>query len=98
MDKKIILKMQPSKDIVVSIVGGNSFTIPKNNRSIKADDVYRLINFSRGDKYEVESLNEENVDVPVLKFFEELITDIVKKLNRIADSDEDEYLPDTETE
>ena len=48
MDKKIILKMQPSKDIVVSIVGGNSFTIPKNNRSIKADDVYRLINFSGG--------------------------------------------------
>ena len=53
---------------------------------------------SRGDKYEVESLNEENVDVPVLKFFEELITDIVKKLNRIAESDEDEYLLDTETE
>lgn len=98
MDKKIILKMLPSKNIVLSIEGGNTITIPKNNRSIKADDVYRLINFSRGDKYEVESLNEENVDVPVLKFFEELITDIVKKLNRIADSDEDEYLLDTETE
>ena len=98
MDKKIILEMQPSKDIVVSIDGGNSFTISKNNRSIKADDVYRLINFSRGDKYEVESLNEKNADAQVLKFFEELIIDIVKKLNRIADSDEDEYLTGKETD
>jgi len=98
MDKKIVLEMQPSKDIVVSIGGGKLLTIPKNNRSIKADDVYQLINFSRGDKYTVESINEENVDAPVLIFFEELITDIVKKLNRIADSDEDEFLIGRETE
>ncbi len=93
MDKKIVLKMQPSKDIIISIEGHNSITIPKDNRSLKADDVYQLIDFTRGDKYTVESRNEENVDVPVLKFFEELIFDIVMKLNQIADSDEDEYLP-----
>ena len=98
MDKKIVLKMQSSKDIVVFIGDGKPLIIPKDNRSIKADDFYQLINFSRGDKYEVMSLNEENVDAPVLKFFEELITDIVNKLNRIADSDEDEYLTSAETE
>ncbi len=98
MDKKIVLKMLPSKDIIVSIEDGNTITISKDNRSIKADDIYRLIDFSRGDKYTVESLNETNVDATVLKFFEELLSDIVKKLNRIADSDGDEYLIGTETE
>ena len=42
----------------------------------KADDIYRLIDFSRGDKHTVESLNETNVDATVLKFFEELLSDI----------------------
>ena len=98
MDKRIILKMLPSKDINISVDEGNTITISKDNRSVKADDIYRLINFSRGDKYTVESQNEENVDAPVLKFFEELLSDIVKKLNRIADSDGDEYLIGTETE
>lgn len=96
MDKKIILKMQPSKDILLSVEGGNTIAISKNDRKLKANDVYRLLNFSRGNKYTVESENEENVDAPVLKFFEELITDIVKKLNRITDSDEDEFLSETE--
>ena len=98
MDKKIVLKMLPSKDITVSIEDGNTITISKDNRSVKADDIYRLINFSRGDKYTIESQNETNVDATVLKFFEELLSDIVKKLNRIADSDGDEYLTGTETE
>ena len=98
MDKKIVLKMLPSKDINVSIEDGNTLTISKNNRSVKADEIYRLIDFSRGDKYTVESQNEANLDAPVLKFFEELLSDIVKKLNRIADSDEDEYLTGTEAE
>ena len=98
MDKKIVLKMLPSKDINVSIEGGNTITISKDNRSVKADDIYRLIDFSRGDKYSVESQNETNVDATVLKFFEELLSDIVKKLNRIADSDGDEYLTGTENE
>lgn len=92
MDKRIVLKMQPSKDIIISMNGENSITISKNDRSINADEVYSLIDFSRGDKYTVDSENKEKVDAPVLKFFEELITDIVKKLNRIPDSEEDEFL------
>ena len=68
MDKNIILKMLPSKDINISIENGNTITISKDNRSVKADDIYKLIDFSRGDKYMVESQNEANVDAPVLKF------------------------------
>ena len=98
MDKKIVLKMLPSKDINISIEEGNTITISKDNRSVKADDIYRLIDFSRGDKYTVESVNVANIDAPVLKFFEELLSDIVKILNRISDSDGDEYLTGMETE
>ncbi len=98
MDKKIVLKMLPSKDINVSIEGGNTITISKDNRSVKADDIYRLIDFSRGDKYTIESQNETNVDATVLKFFEELLSDIVKILNQRADSDGYEYLTGTKTE
>ena len=92
MDKKIVLKMLPEKDIVICVDGGDSLTIPSDNRCIQADDLYKLINFSRGDNIEVESENEKSVDVPVLAFFVELISNIAKKVNQITDSDEDEYL------
>lgn len=92
MDKNIIIKMEASKDIIIYIEGGKKITILKDDRSIKADDVYRLINYSRGDKYSVKSLNEENIDVPALKFFEELIKEIINKLNSFSNSDEDDCL------
>ena len=91
MDKKITLKMLPSKNIIISVENGNSITISKEHRNVKADDIFELIDFSRGDKITVESENEKGVDIPVLKFFEELICDIAKKLNRIENTD-DEYL------
>ncbi len=89
MEKKIILRMQPSKDIIVSIDKRRTLTIPLNDRTVKADEIYKLLNFSRGDVFTVESENENNLDVPVLKFFEKLIRDIVKNLNKIADNDKD---------
>lgn len=92
MEKKIVLKMQLNKDINISINEGKSIVIPKNNRIIKADDLFDLLDFSRGDKYNVEVENEENLDGPVLLFFEKLITDITKKLNKIPKSSEDEFL------
>lgn len=92
MEKKILLKMLPSKDITLSIEGGETLIISKQNRQVKANDVYELLDFSRGDKYTVESENEAGVDEPVLLFFKKLMEDIVKKLNKIADSDNDEYL------
>ena len=44
MDKNIILKMLPSKDINISIENGNTITISKDNRSVKADDIYNRNN------------------------------------------------------
>lgn len=97
MDKKVILKMLPTRDIVISVEGGRSITIAKDNRSINANEIYNLLDFSRGDKITVESENEAEIDTPVLDFFKELITDIAQKLNKIAEYDEDEYLVDMES-
>ena len=92
MEKKIILKMQTNKDITISCNGENDIIIPYYDRTIKADEIYELLNFSRGDTYVVVAENEQELDVPVLQFFEQLFLDIVKKINRIPKSDGDKYM------
>jgi hypothetical protein len=82
--------MQPSKDIEVVLNDYDRFTIGKDQRSVKADDIYNLLAYSRGDTYTVESVNEKNVDVPVLQFFTELFGDITNRLNRISGDQEGE--------
>ncbi len=93
MEKKIVLTMQPSKDIDIALNEHNRITIGKDNRIVKANDIYNLLKYERGDTYTVESINEQNRDVPVLQFFTELFCDITERLNRISEShscDEDE--------
>ena len=87
MEKKIVLTMDANKDITVSITGNSSIHIPKNNRCVKADEIFSLLDYSRGDTYLVSSVNDLNLDKPVLDFFEELIKDIVERLN--SDSSEE---------
>ena len=67
-------------------------TISKDNRTIKAEEIYNLLDFSRGDTYTVHSQNESELDAPVLEFFETLISDISKKLNKIPDSVDNEFV------
>lgn len=93
MEKKIVLTMQSSKNIDIVLNGQDEITIGKDNRSIKADDIYNLLSYERGDIYFVESINESNVDVPVLQFFTELLRDIIDRLNRMS-----EHLGDDEGE
>jgi len=93
MEKKIILTMQPSKDIDIVLNEHDGITIGKENRIVKAEDIYNLLKYERGDVYTVESVNVQNLDVPVLKFFTELFCDITERLNRLSESqsgDEDE--------
>lgn len=90
MEKKIILKMQPSKDIVISLNDQVEIFISKDNRTVKADDIYSLLGYERGDTYTVIDVNEQNVDVPVLKFFTDLFRDITERLNQISTSQNDD--------
>lgn len=95
MEKKIVLTMLPSKDIEVAINEDVGMTIKKSNRTVEADAIYNLLGYEIGDKYEVESVNSQNLDAPVLQFFSDLICDITNRLNRMSenqnnDEDEDE--------
>lgn len=92
MEKKIIVKMLSSKDIEVNVADSAKLIINKDNRTVKADDIYRLIDYSRGDTYSVDSINDENLDAPVHQFFYQLILDIVECLNRISESEEEDEL------
>lgn len=85
MEKVIILTMQNSKDIIISIDGIEVFTITHDNRSVTAEALYNLFSYSRGDKYRVEFVNENNLDSPVLSFFFSLVNDIAERLNRLGD-------------
>lgn len=84
MEKKIILKIQPSKDIEVFVNGDKKLTIGKASRRVKADDIYHLLDYSIGDTFTVESVNEGNIDKPVLGFFADLLNDISVGVNRIV--------------
>ena len=102
MEKKIVLTMLPSKDIDIVINDYDGMTIGKDNRTVKADDIYNLLAYERGDTYTVTDVNEQNIDVPVLKFFTELFQDITERLNRMSESqideeDEDDTVESTES-
>ena len=93
MVKKIVLTMLPSRDIDVVLNNSNRIKIAKDNRSVKADAIYNLLEYERGDTFEVKSVNAQNLDAPVLQFFTELIQDVTDRLNRMSDdqsNDEDE--------
>lgn len=89
MEKKIILTMQSDKDIDIVLNEHDGMTIGKGNRAVKADAIYNLLGYERGDTYSVESVNEYNVDAPVLQFFTELIEDITDRLNHLSEDQDD---------
>ena len=89
MEKKIVLTMLPSKDIVIEANGDESMRISKDNRTVKADDIYNLLNYSRDDTYVIESQNPEEKDAPVLGFFTDLIKDITNQLHKMGEDGDD---------
>jgi len=81
MDKKIILTMQDNKDISVKVNNKEKFIISHDNRSINANDIFELLEYSSGDSYLVNIVNEKKRDVVVIQFFSELLKDIISKLS-----------------
>ena len=80
MNKKIKIKMNENRDIVISVNDDEKITIKKDNRKIQANEIFGLLSYSNGDNFSVEAINEKEYDVPVLQFFCELLVDIVEKL------------------
>ena len=84
MEKIIRVTMSQSKDIEISAPNTETIIISRDNRSIKADQLYDLLGFSTGDTYKIETSNEYKVDEEVFKFFVDLLISITEKLNTIA--------------
>ena len=90
MEKRINIIMNPNKDIVISINNETKLTIEKNSRTITADSLYHILDYSRGDTYIVEKSNEQDVDKPVLEFFADLLSDICQRINSLSTESQEE--------
>ena len=87
MDKNIVLEMKDNKDIVISVNNQEKLSIKKNSRKIKAEDIFDLLDYSIGDSFNINIVNKNNLDAPVVDFFGELLKDITNKL--MAEENED---------
>ena len=102
MDKNIVLEMKDNKDIVISVNNKEKLSIKKNSRKIKAEDIFYLLNYSIGDSFNINIVNTNNLDAPVVDFFGELLKDITNKLmegeNEDVDMEEENELDEQEDE
>lgn len=85
MDKIIKLKMTENKNIEISVNDKVEIEIKKGARKIQAGDLYRLFGYSSGDTFNVIVENESNYDAPVINFFADLISEVVKKIVKVND-------------
>jgi len=83
MEKVIKVKMQKDKSIKIFLNDQEKYTIDIESRSIDAEKLYEILDFSPGDKFNVLSENESDIDNQVLEFFKGLFIDIANKANAI---------------
>jgi hypothetical protein len=102
MDKNIVLEMKDNKDIVISVNNQEKLSIKNNSRKIKAEDIFDLLDYSIGDSFNINIVNINNLDAPVVDFFGELLKDITNKLmegeNEDVDMEEENELDEQEDE
>lgn len=82
--------MKENKDISILRDDIELISISKDNRTIKADEIFKLFDYNSGDTYEIQTENEKSLDEPVLNFFYELIKEISDQIISYKD-EEDEY-------
>jgi len=96
MEKAIKLVMHADKSIKIFVNEEEKYQIEAQNRSISADKLYDIFDFSIGDYYTVSSESITHIDSQVLEFFTELLKDIAKKANAIEFKSEDLGVADVE--
>ena len=78
--KNIKLEMKDNKNIGISVNNNEQIIIKKEARNIKAEEIFNLLDYSKGDIFSVSIENKKNYDGPVITFFQELIEEITKKI------------------
>lgn len=90
MNKIITLKMKEDKDLVILRDDVEKISIPKDNRTIKANEIFDLFDYNVGDSYEIKIENENNQDEQVVSFFHELLNEISEQIISYKE-EEDEF-------
>jgi len=85
MEKTIELTMDENRTIIIK-ENGKLISIEKDCRSIKADDIYKLLDYNRGDTYRLKCDNKKKLDMPVFEFFTELFKELVDYLNTLSNN------------
>lgn len=96
MDKIIEVIMEENKDITLHCNSNESITIKSNLRKLEAEDIFKLLNYSKGDTYSISKINEKGYDSQVVDFFCDLLTEITTKLSNKLDEDIDSTTNETE--
>lgn len=80
MDKILELEMKSNKDIEIRRNEIHFMTIPSNDRKIRAAKIFELLDYTKGDKFEIKVNNPNNIDAKVLNYFSDLLVDITRAI------------------
>ena len=83
MVKTIKLVMDEQKSIEIYLNDTLKFSISVENRSFRADQMYDLLDYSPGDKYDVISVNSNCLDEQALDFFVNLFKDVTERVTAL---------------
>ncbi len=61
MDKVIEVVMEENKDIILRCNDNESIIIKSNERKIEAEDIFKLLDYSKGDTYSISIINEKDM-------------------------------------
>lgn len=95
MDKVIEVVMEENKDIILRCNDNESIIIKSNERKIEAEDIFKLLDYSKGDTYSISIINEKGYDSQVVDFFYDLLLAITTKLSNKLDEDIDSATNET---
>ena len=95
MDKVIEVVMEENKDIILRCNDNESIIIKSNERKIEAEDIFKLLDYSKGDTYSISNVNEKGYDSQVVDFFSDLLKEITTKLSNKLDDDIDSATNET---
>ena len=87
MEKKILLLMNDNKEIEIHVNEEIRHKILADDRKINAQEIYDILDYAIGDKYSVRLENLDGKDPDVLKFFFDLISEIIDSINDVIIED-----------
>lgn len=96
MDKTIEVVMEENKDIILRSNYNESIIIKSDERKIEAEDIFKFLDYSKGDTYSISIINEKGQDSQVVDFFYDLLLTITTKISNKLDEALDSTTSETE--